>query len=291
MNFRTVIDIPAFPWRLQPDGRLLFVGSCFAASVGQSFRRDGFRAEVNPFGVMYNPASVLHTVRRLTEAVDVAFITLGTNHIYRLRQTGEIVDNCQKRPAALFQEEELTAGECAGYLRQAVEELRKKNAGVQIVLTVSPIRYAKYGYHASQLSKATLLLAAEEIAREHIINIGHHINIGQTGDTGPSGGVFYFPAYEIVLDELRDYRFYRPDMLHPSEQAAEYIRERLDEAMLSPAALAFAERARTIRRALLHRPFNAQSNEYKTFRAKADAALEALRADCPWLPEGWPENV
>ena len=204
MEFRTVVDVEDPGFRIGACEEMLFVGSCFADNIGSRFREEKFRATVNPFGVMYNPASILHTVEKLSSSqlstVRTAFFTLGTNHVYRLNETGEIVDNCQKRPQSLFTEEELTVDECADYLQRAIDILRQHNPDVHIVLTVSPIRYRKYGYHGSQLSKATLLLAIEKI-----------INL--------QSSVCYFPAYEIVNDELRDYRFYAEDMLHPSEQA------------------------------------------------------------------------
>ena len=165
MEFRTVVDIPKPSFLIEPLERMLFVGSCFADGIGQKFVEERFRATVNPYGTMYNPASILHTVERFCEeSVDgefprVAFFTLGTNHVYRLNATGEIVDNCQKRPQRLFTEEALTVDEIVGFLQKAIEKLRFCRADVHVVLTVSPIRYAKYGYHESQLSKATLLLA------------------------------------------------------------------------------------------------------------------------------------
>ena len=162
MEFRTVVDIPKPSFQIEPCEEVLFVGSCFADNIGQRFKDDKFRATVNPFGVMYNPASVFHTIQRITDVPRVVFLTLGTNHIYRLKETGEIVDNCEKRPQRLFQEEELTVEECVDYLRQVVELLKERNSDVQVVLTVSPIRYQKYGFHGSQLSKATLLLAIKE---------------------------------------------------------------------------------------------------------------------------------
>ena len=104
MEFRTVVDITAPDFFIEPEHRILTVGSCFADHLGRKFRDEAFVADVNPYGVMYNPASILHTVERYGEAVDVAIFTLGTNHVYREKATGEIVDNCQKRPQALFQE-------------------------------------------------------------------------------------------------------------------------------------------------------------------------------------------
>ena len=112
MEFRTIVDIEKPDFEIGPCEEMLFVGSCFADRIGKRFQEEKFRAVVNPFGVMYNPASILHTVERVAAAKTV-FLTLGTNHVYRLKETGEIVDNCQKRPATLFDEEELTVDQCA----------------------------------------------------------------------------------------------------------------------------------------------------------------------------------
>ena len=169
MEFRTVVDIEDPGCRIDPGEEMLFVGSCFATEIGCRFQEEKFRVTVNPFGVMYNPVSILHTVEKLftnhSSLFTTAFLTLGTNHVYRLKETGEIVDNCQKRPHLLFSEEELSVGQCVDYLKQTVTLLRQMNPAMRIVLTVSPIRYRKYGYHGSQLSKATLLLAIEKVTK------------------------------------------------------------------------------------------------------------------------------
>ena len=230
--------------------------------------------EVNPYGVMYNPVSILHTIGKLSAAcrlrADVAVLTLGTNHVYRLKETGEIVDNCMKRPQRLFSEELLTVDECAQALRQSVELLRKANPEVSIVLTVSPIRYRKYGYHGSQLSKATLLLAVDQVVSQ--------------GEEAPCpSALYYFPAYEIVNDELRDYRFYAPDMLHPSEQAVEYIWQKFRQACFSPEADEYLQLWRPVREALAHRPFNPESDEYKAFVEQTNKKLEVLKLRYPHL--------
>lgn len=259
MNFRTPVTIDRPPFLIEPLEELLFVGSCFADSIGRRFQEEHFPVVVNPFGTMYNPASVLHTIERTEAAPRVAFLTLGTNHVYRLKATGEIVDNCQKRPQNLFQEEELSVEQCVGFLSQAVDVLRQRHADVNVVVTVSPIRYAKYGFHGSQLSKATLLLAAHELCR--------HCTC-----------VTYFPAYEIVVDELRDYRFYQPDMLHPSQQAVDYIWERLSDAYLSPLAKQFVKDWQPIKAALGHKPFHPDSDDYRLFLAQAEARERALLA-------------
>lgn len=245
---------------------MLFVGSCFADNIGQRFVADKFRAVVNPDGVMYNPASILHTVDRYvdklkaegTEPPRTALFTLGTNHVYILNETGEIVDNCRKRPQRLFTERELTVDQCAEYLGKAISRLRGVNPDVRVVLTVSPIRYAKYGFHGSQLSKAVLLLAADKVVKEH-------------------DGVEYFPAYEIVNDELRDYRFYREDMLHPSDQAVEYIWQRFGDTYFSDNTRRFLEEWRPVKAALGHRPFNADSEEHKEFLRKTMEKAAALK--------------
>lgn len=267
MQFSTPVNIPLAGFSIEPCERMLFVGSCFADNIGQRFVADKFRAVVNPDGVMYNPASILHTVDRYVdrleaedaEAPRTAVFTLGTNHVYILNETGEIVDNCRKRPQRLFTERELTVDECAEYLCRAIGRLRSVNPDVRVVLTVSPIRYAKYGFHGSQLSKAVLLLAADKVVREHDM-------------------VEYFPAYEIVNDELRDYRFYREDMLHPSDQAVEYIWQRFGDTYFSEHTLSFLEEWRPVKAALGHRPFNADSEEHKEFLHKTMAKADALKA-------------
>ncbi len=263
MEFRTEVRVDAPSWRIDGAHQLLFVGSCFADSIGQRFAEEKFRATVNPFGVMYNPASILHTVERTDCVPDVAFLTLGTNHVYVLKETGEIVDNCRKRPASLFREEQLSVDECHGYLCRAVGVLQRRNPAVRVVVTVSPIRYAKYGYHGSALSKAVLLLAADRLVSGH------------------PDAVAYFPAYEIVNDELRDYRFYKEDMLHPSAQAVEYIWERLSGAFLSDASKQFLREWRPLKAALAHRPFNPGSQEYRDFMDKTMLKVAELSKKYP----------
>lgn len=264
MEFRTIVNIPRPTFELEPCERILFVGSCFADNIGKRFEEEKFRAMVNPFGVMYNPVSVLHTVRKVANhTFDTAVFTLGTNHVYVERATGEIVDNCQKRPQREFEERELTVEECADALREAITLLRQANPKVNVIITVSPIRYAKYGYHGSQLSKAVLLLATDKLEKEE-------------GET-----VYYFPAYEIVNDELRDYRFYKADMLHPNEQAVEYIWEQLVATCFSAEAQRFLEEWRPIKEALAHRPFNPEAAAYQDFIKKTMEKAKMLELKYP----------
>ena len=299
MELQTKVNIVKSLFKISPSDRLLFVGSCFAENIGRRFVENQFDAIVNPYGTMYNPASVMHTVERplpppsrgreplmpsmfpLKDSSMVhdfdhsgslpregggrgpfsfAIITLGTNHVYILKDTDEIVDNCMKRPQKLFREEKLSVDECADYLSRAVAILKERNPEVKVIFTVSPIRYAKYGFHGSQLSKATLLLAVDKLVSASPESIG------------------YFPAYEIMNDELRDYRFYQPDMLHPSEQAVDYIYERFAETYFSEEAKAMVTEWEPIKAALAHRPFNPDSEEHKAFLTKVTAKKEAFLA-------------
>jgi lysophospholipase L1-like esterase len=279
MEFRTIVDIPKPRFQIEPFEEMLFVGSCFADSIGQRFVENKFRATVNPYGTMYNPASVLHTVERFEGTPRVVFITLGTNHVYRLKETGEIVDNCQKRPAALFQEEELTVDECADYLRQTVELLCRRRPDVHVVFTVSPIRYRKYGYHESQLSKATLLLAVDKVCIG--LNGLSRTSQARAVRESPCPSAAYFPAYEILMYELRDYRFYADDMLHPSSQAVAYIWQQLVAHYFSDAAKEFLREWAPLKAALNHRPFDADSEAYHAFMNKTMLKVAELQKKYP----------
>ena len=279
MEFRTIVDVPKPDFEIGPCEEMLFVGSCFATEIGRRFQEEKFRVTINPYGVMYNPVSILHTIEKLftsqsTVNYQTVFLTLGTNHVYRLKETGEIVDNCQKRPQSLFTEEELSVDACADYLSKAVGLLLQVNPDIHIVLTVSPIRYRKYGYHGSQLSKAILLLAVEKVIRD----LG---NSSQSSLIRPASSLVYFPAYEIVNDELRDYRFYKEDMLHPSDQAVEYIWQRLSEVYLSDEAKAFLQEWAPLKAVLNHKPFEPDSEEYKALLAKTMLKVEALSEKYP----------
>ena len=267
--FRTIVPLPEAPFCIGAAEQVLCIGSCFADEIGRRFQDDHFPTVANPYGVMYNPASILHSITKVTKCqsnkATLAILTLGTNHVYIDRATNEIVDNCQKRPASDFVERCLSVDECADYLRRSIQLLHEWNPEMKIILTVSPIRYRKYGYHESQLSKATLLMAVEKVAKYR----GDKVTDNQEDVTllpCYSDALTYFPSYEILLDELRDYRFYAPDMLHPSPQAVDYIYRRFQDCFFSDEARQYVSEWRPIREALAHRPFNPDSSEYQTFR-------------------------
>ena len=265
MKFRTIVDIPKSSFSINPFARMLFVGSCFADNMGKKFTAEKFNTLVNPYGVMYNPASVYHTIQRISFVPDYAILTLGTNRVYILKESNEIVDNCRKQPQNLFREEQLSIEECVNYLSLAIDRLIELNKDIKIIITVSPIRYAKYGFHGSQLSKATLLLASQQLLERY------------------PDRVEYFPAYEIVNDELRDYRFYAADMLHPTEQAVDYIWERFSETYFSQLTAEFIAEWRPLKQALAHKVLDATSNDFIKFKQSSIEKLNSIAEKYPLL--------
>lgn len=312
MEFRTPIDLPKHAEPINPQDQVLFAGSCFAENIGSEMAAHKFTCAVNPFGVLYNPASIrlcfeevreefpvgdflfeangswhswlhdstfsrstreeclshlcqsLDTVREELRRCHTLFLTFGTNHAYRLKESGVVVGNCHKQPGRLFEEIQLDTDRCAEEIRATIALCRQWNPQMRFVLTVSPYRYAKYGFHGNQLSKATLLLALDEVCRTE-------------------AGCLYFPAYEIVLDELRDYRFYKEDMLHPSAQAVAYIWECFQKTFFTPATQTFIREWEEIRRALEHRPLHPESEAYKVFLSKTLLKLVSIRKKYPNL--------
>ena len=258
MKFRTIVDIPKSSFSINPFARMLFIGSCFADNMGKKFTAEKFNTLVNPYGVMYNPASVYHTIQRISFVPDYAILTLGTNRVYILKETNEIVDNCRKQPQNLFREEQLSIEECVNYLSLAIDRLIELNKDIKIIVTVSPIRYSKYGFHGSQLSKATLLLASQQLLERY------------------PDRVEYFPAYEIVNDELRDYRFYAADMLHPTEQAVDYIWERFSDTYFSQSTTDFITEWHPLKQALAHKVLDATSNDFIKFKQSSIEKLNLI---------------
>lgn len=259
MEFRTPVKLAKAPLVLTPESRVVMLGSCFAEAVGEHMREllPEENVALNPFGVLYNPESVrmalelllfdsfffpneyifqgqdglwhswLHSthfssekreecVRRtrlerdraaqILREADLLCVTFGTNRAFEHRERGFVVGNCHKELPQTFVERRLGVAEIVASWEGILQELARINPKIRVLFTVSPYRYAGYGLHESQLAKAVLLLAVDELCE--------HVTIAD-----------YFPAYEIILDELRDYRFFAPDMLHPSAQASDYVWE------------------------------------------------------------------
>lgn len=283
MRFRTEIERLKAPFAIEYTTPLLFLGSCFSDEIGSRLADDGFCVLHNPMGPLYNPASiancldfacsdrlytgnglsegprgyhcldystrysgadasvVLDAVNRDIAAISdflvqspVVFITLGSAFVYRT-PAGRIAGNCHKFPADYFSRELLTVEQAAGELSRAVELLASR--GIErIVFTVSPIRHLADGLHGNNISKATLLLAVNQV-----VNLYGSL-------------CSYFPSYEIVLDDLRDYRFYAEDLKHPSPMAVDYIYEIFSDCYFSSKTRQAAAEGRKATLAARHRP-------------------------------------
>ena len=256
MKWHTEIEIPKSPWQLSPESRVLLVGSCFTDEIGAKMQQHGLHACCNPTGVLYNPLSIVQSLNgdmrielvehdglyhsmahhgsfsgkdseqvlrhclqaqtelhQALEEADVVFITFGTSYVYYRKN--QVVANCHKLPEREFTRSRLTVEQILSAWRPLIRTMPDKHW----VFTVSPIRHQRDGMHANQLSKAVLLIAIEQLQQDF------------------PKQVTYFPAYELLLDELRDYRFYANDLVHPSVQAVEYIWQRLCDTFVSPATL------------------------------------------------------
>lgn len=316
MDFFCKTDIEAPSFSLNHEGRVMLVGSCFADEMGRRLMRDKFQVRTNPFGVLYNPMSIAAHLLRCVSLPDYAskthefieeseqkrwlswmhaseftasnkdalvallnatqqsasewlrscsllIVTLGTAMVYRLKETDLLVANCHKQPDALFRRDRLSAYDIVDAWRPVLQLLRSVNPELKVLFTVSPIRHKRDGLHGNNLSKAELLLACDALCQEE--------------------GVDYFPSYELLVDELRDYRFYAPDMVHPSEQAADYIYERFTDTYVSREEQRISERCRRIALALAHRPFHADSQQYRDFLKKQWNEIKTLHELCPHM--------
>ncbi|MDO4163257.1 MAG: GSCFA domain-containing protein [Bacteroides sp.] len=314
MILYTSVELPTHLPQLSHQSRLMLMGSCFATHIGMRLTEAKFRCEVNPYGVLYNPlsisaalremmdgkqytesdiyydrecwhspmhhgdfsaASVEETLRRINgrlsdarealQSLDCLLLTLGTAWVYEDKETGYIVGNCHKRPEKCFRRRKLSVGEVTDEYTVLMARLLELRPDLQVIFTVSPIRHVRDGMHANQLSKATLLLAIENLQQRFPAH------------------VFYFPAYELVLDELRDYRFYADDLVHPSEVAVGYVWERFTQACFAQETLHIIEECKNISRMLQHRPFHPESEEYKRFLGQIVLKIDRLNGKCPYL--------
>lgn len=307
MEFRTKVEIEAVQDRVDYDSRICMLGSCFAENIGQRLKYYRFRTELNPCGIVYNPISVANVLKlmlaryRFTgkdllynadkwvslyhhgsfsaptkelclerinerlgraadgfEETDLLLMTFGTAWVYRYKERGMIVANCHRFPAGDFERFCLTPEEIVDVYRLLIRQLREVNPKLRIIFTVSPIRHWKDGAHGNQLSKAVLLLAIDKLVQEF-------------------PDVYYFPSYEIVMDELRDYRFYGEDMLHISSLAVEYIWEKFKGAWISPAIEPLMKRVDKLNKSLDHRPFSPESDAYRRFQQQLRQEIETLK--------------
>ena len=314
MNLFTSVVASKISPQLDYDDVLLFMGSCFATEIGQRLQETKLRCQLNPFGVLYNPLSIasslrtlldnkyptedafifheglwhsfsfhgnfsastkeelmgnirhsLDTCRDVLKQVTCLFLTFGSTYVYEWKETGKVVANCHKLPERLFNRSRLTVTEIVDEYTSLLQDIWMVNPTMRVLFTVSPIRHIRDGLHENQLSKATLLLAIDQIKQLF------------------PGKVLYFPAYELLLDELRDYRFYADDLVHPSRVAIEYIWQRFSEACFDKDTLMTMKSVKEIKNMIEHRPFHPESEEYERFLQQIVLKIETLSEKYPYF--------
>ncbi len=313
MKFRTEINIGENNPIISPSTKIFLNGSCFADNILAKLERLKFSAFGNPFGVLYNAASVynqfailkenkeltiddlifengewhsfyhnsefsgedpekvLTKINRVTNDVYVALkdvnlfiLTFGTSYVYEFNSTKMIVSNCHKIHPQKFTRKMLSLEENIQYIDKIVAVIKDISADAKIIMTVSPIRHLRDGLHQNQLSKASLLLAVDEIAKRYPF-------------------VEYFPSYEILLDDLRDYRFYASDLTHPSEEALNYIWDKFSLKYFASAAKEFAADMEKLAAAMNHRLINPESKKSKKFAESQLKYISQLKKKYPFL--------
>lgn len=314
MDFSTKVEIPTPHFSINHRQRSLLLGSCFAENMGQRMLEAKFNVAVNPFGITYNPASAAKIVNLLLDGyrlkdTDVLFdeglyfslmhhsrfseekkdilrskinafaaassaqlqeldnllVTFGTAWVYSWKENGEIVNNCHKLPSDKFERFRLSANEIVNEWSVVISRLLKLRPNMNVLFTVSPIRHWKDGAHENQLSKAILLLAIDELKRL----FPQHVS--------------YFPSYEIVMDELRDYRFYASDMIHLSETATEYCWKRFSETYFDNKTVQIIRQWQTISKAISHRPFREDSDEHQLFLKRTLEKIRQFSDNYPFI--------
>lgn len=312
-TFRTVLPTQPSAVTITHADRLLLLGSCFTEHIGARLAAGRFQVLVNPDGIVYNPVSIADTLEALSADDPVAgvevfeyhglwhswahhghfsnpdretalnairaarqtaagflrqskrlLLTLGTARVFSLREAGRIVANCHKAPAARFEERRLSVAETVAALAPVLEKLRTRQPELEVLLTVSPVRHLRDGFVENQRSKAVLVLACAELEAQF-------------------GFVHYFPAYELLLDDLRDYRFYAADMVHPDEAAVEYIWEAFASTYFPPATRDCLTQINKITAAARHRPFHPGTEQHRAFVQQQLERIEQLTAAYPGL--------
>ncbi len=312
-KFRTEIQIPPSGNKICHESKGLLIGSCFSENIGKLLMENKFNVDINPTGIVYNPLSVatcltsllqakeyqvsdlietngryvsfdhhghfsdpdpdkcLNRINsRITEAsvqlqkADYIILTFGTAWVYRLADSGKIVSNNHKLPARLFTRELLKVDVILSRYQELIQEIRKFNPEAHILFTVSPVRHWKDGARLNTISKSTLVLAIHELTE-----------IFECTE--------YFPAYELAMDDLRDYRFYEEDMIHPNAQMTNYIWKKFSETYFSRDTLELIEKLESLNRALNHKPYYPGLEEHRQFVTKQLKLIADLSKKYPYL--------
>jgi hypothetical protein len=312
MKFRTEIDIKKNPAPIGYEQPVMMLGSCFTDNTGSYLEKYLFRVSVNPFGVIYNPMSIKNSIdalldrerylpgdldfynelyfsfdhytkfsdpdsNRALEKINHEFLqakklfshcghlilTFGSAYIYEHKKSGRIVNNCHKIPASHFTRRLLTIEEIIRNYKTLFDRIHSLNPEMMIMLTVSPVRHIKDGLSGNQRSKSVLLLAAAELEKQHPETCS------------------YFPSYEIMMDDLRDYRYYNSDLLHPNDQAIAYIWNHFLETCIKDDAAAIIQKLDPLLKALDHRPLHIHTEAYKKFREQTEEKIRKLKNSFP----------
>lgn len=314
-KFHTIVDIPKYTWQSSYQKKNMFIGSCFTENVGNRMAELKYDVDINPFGILYNPVSVANglqflidkkeftpadliefdgiwhsffhhgrfssphqneTLKAINNRIEISsqnlrnadflFITFGTAWVYNYKKTGETVSNCHKIPAKEFFRFRLPVNKICDEYSALLTKIRELNPKIKIVFTVSPIRHWSDGAVENQRSKSTLLLAIDEI----ITKLG-------------SDFCAYFPAYEIVMDELRDYRYYNDDMIHLTDMTINHIWEKFSESFIDRKSRETANRVNKFLLARNHRPQQKGSTEYKKFILTTLNQMEEFSSESPHI--------
>lgn len=296
--FRTELSLPISDWKISHKSQLLSVGSCFAENIGARLSGAKFPLVLNPFGIVYNPISVASVLNHLVDnhqitkediffhkerwhsflhhsefshsdenmclekintaiktgheqfrQADVLLITLGTAHVFFHKKLKRVVNNCHQLSANDFERRLLFVNGITQPLAVTFKLMKMLRPDIRIILTISPVRHIRDGLTESKLSKSILRVAVDELCEAFNF-------------------VEYFPSYEIMLDDLRDYRFYAPDMVHPNEVAIDYIWKKFSDTYFNEKTRQVIQQIQKLRQAMQHRPFNPDSEAHKAFLAK-----------------------
>lgn len=292
--------------------KILLLGSCFSENIGQKFAYYQFQTSQNPFGILFHPkaienlllnaankkvytekdlffnnerwhcfeahsvkstpdknqlvnnlnTAILSTNKNIKEATHIV-ITLGTSWVYNFRESNTIVANCHKIPQKKFDKKLLSIHQITTSLQNSITQIRTLNTSAKIIFTVSPVRHLKDGFIENTQSKAHLITAI------HLLQAIEN--------------VLYFPSYEIMMDELRDYRFYAEDMIHPNATAIHYIWEKFLETWVSENSKGIMKEVALVQKGLLHKPFNKNAEEHQQFLEKLELKKENLRKQFPFF--------
>lgn len=320
-SFRSVYPVIKSSFTLDHESRILSLGSCFSEHIGNRLKLYGFRVVLNPFGILYNPISIasnlqramnyrlfdssdlvhrdslwhcfdfhglfsrldkeqclekindaLQTASKAIEKVQVVLLTFGTAWAFRLKKSNQIVANCHKFPHADFERILLNPEEIITCWGKLLEAWLAVNPNIKILISISPVRYLRDGFHGNNLGKASLHLALQELVKQF-------------------ENIVYFPAYELVTDDLRDYRFYEKDRSHPNTEAVDYVWERFQKVYLSDSAGEIIDKLQQIQDRLNHRPLHESPDQHGGRMQKAKAELADLQKHYPALDLSMLEDI